>query len=353
MRRTLFGLLGFGLVACAAPEVVPQSVDADAGFTGPATEDLIWRFDDHAAALRVASCPSGSKFERAQSLEITATSVERGPEDVRAEYLQGLTLAGAWQLTADDSNFGGLSGLAVMRSGSLLAVTDAGAFVWIGIDPETGAPDGIGSIGYMRGANGKTFPNKQSGDSEGLALKDGVALVSFEQNHRVEAFDLETCGVAARAVRVVDLPPVIDGKKVPDNRGAEALALGDGLWAGFEFRQVDGSPTGRVMTDGSLDALDYAGQPGLYLQTGADIEDGMRVVSYRAYDPLRGSRVILEVQDSDGVTIQAAIKKPLPADNFEGVAFGKNPSGARRIWLISDDNFNPSQRTLLLAFDLE
>jgi hypothetical protein len=38
-------------------------------------------------------------------------------------------------------------------------------------------------------------------------------------------------------------------------------------------------------------------------------------------------------------------------DNIEGVAVVRLPNGARRFYLVSDDNFEPGQRTLLMAFD--
>jgi hypothetical protein len=38
-------------------------------------------------------------------------------------------------------------------------------------------------------------------------------------------------------------------------------------------------------------------------------------------------------------------------DNFEGMAFGPDlPDGARTLLLVSDDNFNPHQRTAFLLF---
>ena len=356
MRGLWVGLLAIGVSACVAAEEPAPLVQTKVGdYHGG---NAPWHFDDHAATLRTASCPEGTAFERAVPLHIEADAIDSGSAKQQAEQLQGMRFAGAWHLTADDENFGGLSGLAVMRSGSLLAISDAGAWVSIGIDPATGAPDGLGSIGYMRDANGKFFATKRKGDSEGLAFHDGLALVSFEQRHRIEAFDLEGCGMAARAARVVRLPAVVGGKKVPDNRGAEALSLfqGGGLQVGFEFRTREGSPAGRVVADRDLTDTSPLYQPGLYLLTGMDYRGDMMIHVFRAYDPLRGSRVrvrVSPVAGGDDIAF-ADLKSPLPVDNFEGVAFGAAPSGATRIWLISDDNFNPDkQRTLLFAFDLD
>lgn len=348
MRLILSGLLGLSLAACAAPDVQPNPVD-------PVSETP-WTFEVAAGDLRAASCPEGAAFERAQNMPINVEAIDRGTQEQQDAAISGATFAGAWHLTADEPNFGGLSGLDTMRSGSLLAVTDAGAFVWIGIVPETAVPDGIGSIAYMRGADGDFLSGKREADSEGLVFEDGLALVSFERDHRIEAFDLEGCGAAALAARVADLPAVIGGKKVPENKGPEALSLlptGE-LRAGFEFRKNEGSPSGLIMDDGGLGMLEYAGQPGVYLLTGADQQSDMGVQVFRAYDPVRGNRNLIYVYDADGQRAKIELKAPLPVDNFEGVAFGKNADGATRIWLISDDNFNTeNQRTLLFAFDLD
>ncbi|MEO1642121.1 MAG: esterase-like activity of phytase family protein, partial [Pseudomonadota bacterium] len=204
-----------------------------------------------------------------------------------------------------------------------------------------------------RGAEGKFLPNKRAADAEGLAFKDGLALVSFEQTHGIEAFDLEGCGVAARAAPVATLPKRIDGKRIPANRGAEALSLGKELHIGFEMKTADGSPNALLLEDGSLSDFMFIEPGAFYAQTGADYADWGHVDLYRAYDPARGNRIKVEVRSDGAVIASAHLKPPLPVDNFEGVAFGTSPEGKKRVWLISDDNFNESQRTLLFALDLD
>jgi hypothetical protein len=39
-------------------------------------------------------------------------------------------------------------------------------------------------------------------------------------------------------------------------------------------------------------------------------------------------------------------------DNFEGVAARRMPDGRVRLYIVSDDNFSASQRTLLMIFDV-
>nr|QQZ51185.1 hypothetical protein JKL49_08720 [Phenylobacterium glaciei] len=45
------------------------------------------------------------------------------------------------------------------------------------------------------------------------------------------------------------------------------------------------------------------------------------------------------------------ITKPLTVDNIEGVSAVPNKDGSTRFYLISDDNFSNSQKTILVAFD--
>lgn len=336
------------LASCTAAEVQPSEPFPET------TAAALWSFEDQVADLRAQSCPEGVEFRRADAIDIRVIEAERGSSDAQDMNLTGLTLSGAWQLEADGAGFGGLSGLDVLRSGSLLSMTDNGKFVWIGVDPKTGAPDGLGSMAYMHDGDGNVWSNKLAADSEGLSYRDGLAFVSFERDHRVEAYDLESCGAAAHAARVTQLNTVVDGDVLGDNRGSEALALsGDLLSLGFESYGSGGSPIGDLRIDGTLGKLRRTEQPLLYLLTGMDTAGDHTARIFRAYDPIRGSRGILRVTTSDGVIAEAVLKQPLPVDNYEGVAIGTAPSGKTRIWLVSDDNFSNSQRTLLLALDLE
>ncbi len=71
----------------------------------------------------------------------------------------------------------------------------------------------------------------------------------------------------------------------------------------------------------------------------------------RAWDPLRGNRVTLTIRDASGEIARMDMARPMTIDNFEGVDFAPRADGGYRVYLLSDDNFQSSQRTLLLAFD--
>jgi len=48
----------------------------------------------------------------------------------------------------------------------------------------------------------------------------------------------------------------------------------------------------------------------------------------------------------------AWLASPYAVDNLEGLAATKGARGETLLWLISDDNFNPLQRNVLLLFEL-
>lgn len=317
--------------------------------------EAAWTLDTAAADLSEASCPAGTGYTSPIPLEISATPIELGPADEVASRLpEGASFAGGWELTADHENFGGLSGLAMDGNGNLFAVVDDGAFVWI--DLKDSAPDGTGQLAYMLGADGNLLQGKSLGDAEGLAVRNGLAIVSFERTHRISAFDLDACGAAAREALISPLPNTFAGRLVDTNRGAEALAVtpqGNILF-GYETVEDGHSPIGAVA------ALQNAGwteevapNPAGYAFVGFDTarvgETEETFWLFRSYDPIRGNRNVLSWQDGEK---EIVLTRPLAVDNYEGVTVQDLGNGMARVWIVSDDNFNPSQRTLLLAFDI-
>lgn len=337
------------LSSCAAPQTTRTTPEAVAPVAAPD-----WTFDKAAPMLVAQSCPEGTTYVEPLPLEITAEPIPLGPADLAAERLpEGVHFAGGWELNASHEMFGGLSDLAITSDGDLLAVVDDGAFVWIGL--EDGAPDGTGKLAYMQGTDGELLQGKSLGDAEGLTIRDHLAVVSFERTHRISAFALDACGAAAREALISALPATYNGRKVDANSGAEALTIRPDGTIQFGYERV-----GRHAPIGRIDAPDAA----IWTNETAPEPEGFAFVSFdsvrfggidqtywlfRAYDPIRGNRNVLR-WGRDLTSIRIA--SPLASDNYEGVAAEDLGGGITRIWMVSDDNFNPAQRTLLLAFDI-
>lgn len=340
------------LATCAAPGPQLEAVAAE-----PVVEaGALWNFSAAEDDIRAASCSGHSSPPVPFSeLLFEPKSLEPGQiAELSKRLPEGAKLAGAWGLTADDPNFGGISGIA-LGEGGLIGVTDAGG--WVGISITNGKPRAA-TLAYMRSAKGTYLSGKIENDAEDIAWRDGIAIVSFERDFRIEAFDLGGCGSAAKAVRVADLPDEIGGKDVDSNSGPEGMTLTpDGaLRFGYEGVSDSNSPLGEVLKEGtgrwtgiSADnpsGFALTGMDTVRLATGEDRD----VLLFRAFDPIRGARAV--VVWGPGEDQRATLSRPVLTDNFEGIAAEPLEDGRLRLWIVSDDNFSTLQRTLLYAIDV-
>ena len=207
--------------------------------------------DAYIRALSDKSCPAGTRRETGETIEITSKPVPLQALNPSRKKIGDLTFVAGFHLTSPDKRFGGLSGIEILDNGNLLTVSDGGEFVWLDL-----APDGVtpvrARIAVMQGEDGQPLQGKADGDSEGLALNGGMALVSFERNHRVLAFDIGKCGAAARGAPIAfgkfgaPLPEAFAnaGIAVGDNEGPEALGVTSDwyMFTGIEKKINDVSP---------------------------------------------------------------------------------------------------------------
>tara|TARA_R110002049_G_scaffold3320_2_gene25595 strand:+ start:400 stop:1554 length:1155 start_codon:yes stop_codon:yes gene_type:complete len=349
-KMALAASLLMALVACAAPD------PAEVPVKQPTSASALWSFDTAVRSIRDESCPGGPLKTDPMPIRIGAASIDLKDAGASPVLPATVTFVGGWHLTSGNANFGGLSGMEILPDGDLLTISDVGAFVWIGLS--NGGPDGTGKLAYMHGQDGAHLSGKSEGDAEGLAFRDGVALVSFERNHRIEAFDLANCGANVRAVPVARLPFDLDGKSIGENQGAEALSILPAGTLKFGLESFGGgpSPMGSVLSSGQgFFTGATATNPRGYSLVGLDettdpIGQPVTVTLYRSYDPIRGNRNIITWSTSD---IQIELKRPMTVDNFEGIAAEFLDADTLRIWLVSDNNFSERQQTLLYVFDID
>ena len=201
--------------------------------------------------------------------------------------------------------------------------------------------------------------------AEGLALMPGAAIVSYEQNHRVDVYSdpgFETSG--PKGSYAIPYPR----GEIRINRGFETIAVApeDGPLAGAPVivaeRSLDAQ--GNMMAailDGPLkgtfsvvrndpyDATDGSFLPNgdlLLLERRFRLSDGvgMRIRRIKAEDIRPGAVVAGEV------LIDADMSHQI--DNMEGLDILQLPDGDIRIVVVSDDNHSILQRNLMLEFRL-
>ena len=268
----------------------------------------------------------------------------------------GVRFAGGVEIVAGlGSPLHGLSDLKLTGGGGFVAVSDGGDLVRgvLRLDPQ-GRLVGVDRLASRRLTleDGRPITDKVDGDAEGLALtRSGDLLISFERRHRIWNYGPLS---ALRSPTPVSSPDAA----FPDNEGMEGLAAalprqGEGWRALGEGGGVWDCTPERCRTVVPPPA--EAPKDSEYRFTGLDHEpsgQGWFVVERRYAPPfdMRG-RVRRLAPDGTPGPVLVELKLPGTTDNFEGVAAERRSQGTR-LYLLSDDNANPAQRTLLLAFDV-
>jgi hypothetical protein len=329
--------LALALAACAQPPILPKTPIPG----GPAIRIK-------AESVPLDPSKPDVHLPTVDGCVVASDTDRHGP--LKPPDLPGFHYAGGLVLTSDDtSRLHGLSDLKIDANGRLLAESDEGDLLRarVMLDSEChliGVTDG--RMTFLNGVDGKPLQSKQEADSEGVALlATGDMLVSFEEHDRILVYPAK--GGPPREAPSPDV-------KFPFNLGMEALAAYPK--AGPDAYVVGGEASGQTWIcklSGGCVADRLVAKPAEYgLVAVAPLPDGRIAYLVRAWDPVRGSRISLVLYDPKGAEIaRLDLAKPLTVDNFEGLAAVPGQTGDIRFYLISDDNFSPSQRTLLLAFD--
>lgn len=310
------------------------------------------------AALVLAACGKpvaerpGAAAPAASGITIKAEPVPLNPADPKQDRVGDFVYAGGLKLTAaQTSRLHGLSDLDVQPDGALISVGDEGDLLRARLILDAGgrlAGLADARLSELVGLDGKPLQGKDNRDSEGLALMaNGDLLVSFERNDRIWLYPKD--GGPPRAVPSPDV-------KFPYNEGMEALAPDPDRGASAYF--TGGETTGRTwsctLTTACVEGPKVDLDVGFGLVAARRLPQGRTAWLLRAFNPTTRSVIQLRITDAGGGVIdQMELRGPLTVDNFEGLAAvpAKEGDGAIRFYLISDDNFSRSQRTLLLAFD--
>jgi hypothetical protein len=217
----------------------------------------------------------------------------------------------------------------------------------------------------MLGPDGRPITARGWFDTESIALDGQLVYIGLERVNQLLRFDFSKGFTRSRG-EVVPLPAA--AKKLPYNKGLEALVMVPkgmalaGTLIAISERGLD--------PDGNLIAFLIAGPtPGQFSvrrSNNFDISDAVLLPS--------GDLLVLERKFSwlEGIGIRIrriALKSLAPGavvdgpsifaadlgnevDNMEGIDAHVTPEGDTVLTMVSDDNFSPLQRTLLLQFRL-
>ncbi len=213
----------------------------------------------------------------------------------------------------------------------------------------------------LPGLDGRTL-SRHWRDVEALA-PDGAGgfVVAFERAHRVWHYPAGATPFATPPT-AWPMPPGLES--APSNGGIEALAAADdsGTLLALTEELVDGGDTvGWLGGRSGWARLGYR-RLGIFQPTAATrLPSGRILVLERGFVliGLEVSARLVRLEPADlraGARLAgeevAVIRQPLTVDNMEGLAARAEGDGNILIYLISDDNFSPLQRTLLMMFEL-
>lgn len=283
-----------------------------------------------------------------RAITVETVAVPLNPHDPSASTIGDFQYAGGFAFrTRDTTTLHELSDLVITGDDHLVAIGDEG--VWFEarlLFDEAGRLAGLtdARIARLAGENGRALGGEDA-DAEGLTLlPNGDRLVSFEKHPRIWLYP--RTGARPRAV---PSPRAI----FKANAGMEALAADPDAGADAYVVGVEESGatwTCRV-TSSCVEGPTVEKPVDFGLVSMTRLPDRMNAYLLRAYDGVRGVRVVLSINRASTVVSRLELAPPLTVDNFEGVTSLAGTNGQRRFYLMSDDNNDASQRTLLLAFD--
>lgn len=269
----------------------------------------------------------------------------------------------------DGGGVGGLSGLWVSEDGRrFAAVSDDGRTLTGRLEYDgSGRLTGAGGFSAARLPldDGRGQRGRRNDSEELVRLPGGGWLVSFERNHRILRYAEGTDRPEGTPQRLPTPPGLSDA---PSNSGVEALAaLPDGGLLAIEEGEDNGTVEHRAWLSraapaaaGDWQTLTYRTAPRFRPTGAAALPDGGVLVLERRVSLLGGwaSRIVRVPAHAlrPGAVIEgeelARLEPPLLTDNFESIAVRPGADGEILVYIVSDDNRSPLQRTYLALFAL-
>jgi hypothetical protein len=277
-----------------------------------------------------------------------------------------LEFLGGLDVSSDDKNFGGLSGIDILEGDTVFMLGDSGSVVRARLVHDNGRLIGLADAEIDR-----LFPDgdmsKELTDAEDVAFdpsdRTHGVLVRERQANAMLTFELD-------AGQPTHFEPKVAGAPNPllrSNAGLESVTYGP-----------PGSPlTGKIIAiaehppPGETDFPAWIAGAGEFriarhdefdVSSARFLPNGDLILLERRYSPGWGIGVRLRriagaadaikagVRLDGDILIDAGMTSQI--DNMEGLAVNQNQAGRTILTLVSDDNFSILQRTLILQFAL-
>ena len=298
-----------------------------------------------------------------ENLRIRVERLALPPQAIQARYLGPFRVEAAWHLLSLDWRFYGFSAMIPQRDGRLLAINDAGGYLWFS-PPD--APPAKPFTGWFSFA--ESVGEKLSQDSESV-VRDPVSgryWLGVEGRNAIVRFNADKQEDGRVRPRLM--------RGWGNNTGPEAMArLPDGRF--ITVREITRSRWNARLHEAVLFDGDPIEQPDghRFLFDGPDnfsvvdmalLPDGRALILMRRLLWPVSMRFAGRIVIADPAQIRpgkvwrsvpvAALASALPVDNFEAIGVVPQSDGRLTVWLMSDDNqMQLLQRTLLWKLSVD
>lgn len=271
---------------------------------------------------------------------------------------------GGLEIARHELGFGGLSGLHIAPDLTVTVISDLGRFAEMSLTLDAALRPlrlALRRTGRLADGAGRPLPRGHASDAEALArLPDGSWLIGYERWHRIRRHvTLDGPG------SYVEAPPGLE--RAAANAGLESIAvLADGRWLAIAeelaLPEAPGLTAGWIGGPGAWVPIGWRPASGMQPVDAAPLPGGGALVLERGFSLFGGFSARLTrvgatalAQARAGSVLEGEeilrFASPLPVDNYEGVAVVRH-QGRLLVGIVSDDNENRLQRTLLLLFEM-
>lgn len=297
--------------------------------------------------------------EKLKRLELAFEALPLPSQDRLTAQLGAFHLEQAWHLRSRTHRFGSYSALLMRPGGEMLALSDSGNFLRFHAPGESQVGSKIGRLPLSDG-DAKEDRDVESATEDGsgtiwLGLEGKNAIYrlnpAFHVERRVQPESMRDWGVNTGPEAMTRL---VDGRFVLLREGFEGWS--DRLHPAVMFA---GDPTENPKGQRFL----FDGPAGFSPTDMAQMPDGRLLILMRSLIWPMPQRFAGRIAIGDPRTIRpgqtwhvtevARLSSDLPIDNFEGLAIVPREDGRLTVWLISDDNYSPLQRTLLWKMNVD
>jgi hypothetical protein len=322
-----------------------------------------------ALSLFLAATPSvAAPLAPSETVPVKSRQIENFKIGSDQKQFGKLEFIGGIEMSSSNALLGAISSIRFRPDRkSFLAIMDTGHWVEgeIRRDQE-GKLSGTSdlTVTSMIDANGRSEQVKERMDCEGVALRNGEVLASYEGLHRVDVYPDPGF---AQSGPVATLPLLIPVTSLRGNRGLETIAvspkdspLAGGVTVVSELSfDANGNLLAAVL-DGPRKGIFGVVRKGAFAVTdGAFLPNGDLLILERRFSFAEGIGMQIRRIKGDDIKPGAVVDGDIllnadmgyQIDNMEGLDVIVEP-GETRLILVSDDNHSILERNLMLEFRL-